>query len=236
MPRTKKTKEAVVRPNLAAALSAAQLAMRHVERTATNEAAGSRYATLAAVLDAVREPLAQNGLAITQPVQCDGQRVTVVTRLLHTGGESIESAITILTDGTPWGIGSAISYGRRYGICAIVGLAQADDDAQAAQRGVVPRKVGLRQVPDAGGSLPTIALPPVKTPVSKQTLDDLVRVCHEVEHVYGTGTVRQALEQFAHGLTTIKQLTEEQAVAFREQLATMLEAAQGDSSTAEAGK
>jgi len=58
----------------------------------------------------------------------------LVTTLAHSSGEWIKSYCPILTkDDSPQGQGSGITYARRYALAAIVGLAQIDDDAEAAQ-------------------------------------------------------------------------------------------------------
>lgn len=94
-----------------------------------------RYATLAAITDAITEPLAKHGLAIIQEAQLDDAGVTVETTLLHESGATMQFApLTMpLTDRKPQAVGSAITYGRRYALAAVCGLAPDDDDGQAAQ-------------------------------------------------------------------------------------------------------
>lgn len=89
------------------------------------------YADLADVLDAVRKPLAANGLAITQPlVQLNG-KLLLVTRLMHASGEWIESTMPLAAGGTPQETGAAITYARRYALTSLLGIATEDDtDAQ----------------------------------------------------------------------------------------------------------
>mgnify|MGYP001263543525 CR=1 FL=1 len=99
-----------------------------------------RYATLAAITDAITEPLAKNGLAVIQEAELDETGVTVLTTLLHESGATMQFApLTMpLTDRKPQAVGSAITYGRRYALAAVCGLAPDDDDGQAAQDATKP--------------------------------------------------------------------------------------------------
>ena len=126
---------------LAAALAAAQAKFPTVERTETaqirNEKANYqyRYASLASVLEAVRAPLADNGLAIIQsPKTGESGRIVIHLLLLHKSGQFMEDEFSLpVAQQTPQGIGSIISYARRYQLQAFLGLGTDDDDAQEAQ-------------------------------------------------------------------------------------------------------
>ena len=94
------------------------------------------YADLAGVLDSCRETMTKHGLAIFQPVAVERNAVTVSTLLAHKSGQWICSDLTLASnDATPQGIGSAITYARRYGLTAMVGIAAEDDDGAGASRG-----------------------------------------------------------------------------------------------------
>jgi hypothetical protein len=94
----------------------------------------SKYADLSSVWDAIRLPLTSNGLAITQTTTSgnpDG--VTIETTLMHTSGEYVSGSLYIKPEkNTPQGLGSAITYGRRYALMGIVGIAPEDDDGERA--------------------------------------------------------------------------------------------------------
>jgi hypothetical protein len=93
----------------------------------------SKYADLASVWDACRVPLSKHGLAVLQPVRADGPSVTVTTILAHSSGEWISESLTMTAQqNTPQAVGSAITYGRRYGLSSMVGIAPDDDDGNAA--------------------------------------------------------------------------------------------------------
>jgi hypothetical protein len=126
---------------LARALARAQGVMASASKDKTNPAFKSRYADLASVWDACREPLTSNGLAVVQLVTAaDKASVTVETRLLHESGESVSSVLTMPVEKpTAQGVGSAITYARRYALSALVGVAPDDDDDGNAASGVAPR-------------------------------------------------------------------------------------------------
>jgi hypothetical protein len=122
---------------LAAALAKAQGEMRHAAKDAQNPHLRNRYADLASVLDACREPLARNGLSVVQPAESGDGVVRVTTRLMHASGQWIESELAIpyaTGKGTSdaQALGSALTYGRRYGLSAMVGIAADDDDGAGA--------------------------------------------------------------------------------------------------------
>jgi len=123
---------------IAGALSKAQgeLANTTKDQRAIAGKARYTYANIAAVLDDVRPVLARHGLAVVQAVGKDGGDVLVTTRIMHQSGEWIESALPLPVDrmGGIQGVGSAITYGRRYGLQAMLGIASDDDDGAAAQQ------------------------------------------------------------------------------------------------------
>lgn len=118
--------------HLAEALAAAQAQMGGAIKGSVNPHFRSRYADLASIWEAIRGPLSAHGLSVLQPVTADGPRVTVTTILLHASGEYLGQALTLTaTQDTPQALGSATTYGRRYGL-AMVGIAPEDDDGEAA--------------------------------------------------------------------------------------------------------
>jgi len=122
---------------LADALSKAQGMMKSAKKTESNPFFKSKYADLAEVWDTIREPLAKNNLAVTQTTDFEVGVASVVivhTILVHKSGQWIEGIIKMpLVKSDPQGIGSAMTYARRYGLSAIVGVAsEEDDDGEAA--------------------------------------------------------------------------------------------------------
>jgi len=118
---------------LATALAKAQGRITGALKDSANPFFKSKYADLAACWDACRQPLSENGLSVIQVPESDETGVTVVTVLAHSSGQWIRSSLHMKPkDTTPQGVGSAITYARRYALAAFVGLAQVDDDGNAA--------------------------------------------------------------------------------------------------------
>jgi hypothetical protein len=119
---------------LAAALAIAQGQITGALKGETNSFFNSKYADLASVWDACRKSLSEQGLAVIQTtdVVTEGS-ITLVTTLAHKSGQFVRGVMTMSPkDKTPQAFGSCLTYMRRYGLAAIVGVAQVDDDANAA--------------------------------------------------------------------------------------------------------
>ncbi len=118
---------------LAAALSKAQAEMTDAEKDGFNPHFKAKFATLSSAIEAVRKPLAKNGLSVIQTFDSDGQGICLDTTLMHLSGEWISSSLRLLINKNDMqGLGSAASYARRYSLMAITGIAQEDDDAQSS--------------------------------------------------------------------------------------------------------
>lgn len=131
----------------AEAFAAAQAELPEVPKTKTadipTKTGGKysyRYADLSDVLAACRPVLNRHGLSISQSVTGDESSVAVTTRIFHVGGHVEEFGPTILPAGSDArGVGSAVTYARRYGLCAALGITpDEDDDGQAASHRAAP--------------------------------------------------------------------------------------------------
>ena len=116
--------------NLAVALSKFQSEVENPKNTADNPFYHSKYAPLQDVLNTVRPLLSKHGLSVIQSPAGDGQSVSITTLLIHESGEWIEFDPLVLKAEkmTPQGAGSAITYGRRYALSAVLGISSEDDD------------------------------------------------------------------------------------------------------------
>lgn len=95
-----------------------------------------KYADLASCWDACRENLSANGLCVVQIPCAEGTRVSVTTVLGHKSGQEISGTLTMVSQvATPQAIGTAITYARRYALCAMVGISPEDDDGELASNG-----------------------------------------------------------------------------------------------------
>lgn len=137
---------------LAAALAKAQGQLTGALKDSANPFYKSKYADLNSVWEACRKQLSDNGLSVIQTTDIAFETVVVRTTLAHSSGQWISGILPVKTkDDGPQAQGSGITYARRYALAAIVGLAQIDDDAEAAQGrpGINPRgDMGLN-VPNA---------------------------------------------------------------------------------------
>lgn len=119
--------------SLAAALVKAQAEVKSALKDSTNPHFRSKYADLASVVEAVKQPLLKHGITFLQGIHDAEGGVAVETMLLHTSGEWVSSTLRIpATKQDAQGYGSAITYGRRYGLMAICGVPAEDDDGNAA--------------------------------------------------------------------------------------------------------
>jgi hypothetical protein len=142
---------------LCAALVAAQGALKPIAKDGKNPAFRSRYATLDGIMETVRPALAAHGLAVVQgvihPETGEGGRlvgIMVETRLVHTSGEWLASVVPVpVAKGDAHGLGSALSYGRRYGISALLALSTDEDDDGNAAAKAPPAKPQAKPAPAA---------------------------------------------------------------------------------------
>ena len=102
---------------------------------------GSKYADLAACLDAVDDALLANGIALIQETFEDSTGVTVETVFLHESGEMLRGGKLHVpaSKQDPQMYGSALSYCRRYSLMAACGIAAEDDDGNAASKPKPPQ-------------------------------------------------------------------------------------------------
>lgn len=119
---------------VAAAFAKAQGVIGHAVKDSENPHFKTSYADLASVIDAFREPFAANGLSVLQPsIPSKPGTVAIQTIILHESGEWIADRGMELPGGSkPQEHGSARTYARRYALASLVGIAQDDDDANAA--------------------------------------------------------------------------------------------------------
>jgi hypothetical protein len=159
---------------LATALAKAQGQIEDATKDGINPAFRSKYADLAAVRAVIREPLAVNDLSIMQFPRTRQNVVEVETMLVHKSGEFVSETLEIpVAKFDAHGIGSGITYGRRYGLMSVLCLAAVDDDGNAAVE-----------------KAPTAAKPaapkdePAKSAMSK---DDVSKLAKQLTEIAGQG-------------------------------------------------
>jgi hypothetical protein len=124
-----------INPVLAAALLAAQREISVAVKDSTNPHFKNAYASLGTVIEAVKPALNKQGIVFLQmPVAPPFENcLALETILLHESGATISGTCVIpLEKLNAQGIGSAITYARRYALASVLGLKVLDDDGEAA--------------------------------------------------------------------------------------------------------
>ena len=132
---------------LAKALVKAQADIKNAEKSTVNSGLHNKYANLGDVRDACHDPFTQNGLVIVQcPMPSDDDCVHLETLLIHESGQWLASETAVpVAKGNPavnaaQCVGSALTYARRYGMAAMAGITQEDDDGNSAGVAGQPRE------------------------------------------------------------------------------------------------
>jgi hypothetical protein len=199
---------------LATALAKAQGEFVNPNKNMQNPHFKNWYADLAEVLNTIRPVLAKHGLSVLQCPSTDGDRTEVETILMHESGEYISSKITCRSskDGQAQGLGSDITYLRRYSLAGI-GVAQEDLDGE-----ITPNELeaGILQKLRDGSLLgkaafdiawQTIPKSPIKDKVWNAHKESLIAACL----VSDNETMRKAQEFEKESIDIEIELAKEQA-------------------------
>ena len=117
---------------LVAALSKAQAKMKPAVFNKVNPHFKSRYADFTSCMDACREPLAENGLCVMQCIDMINDKAVLITMLAHSSGQWVKSFFPLIPKNhDSQSFGSALTYGKRYGLSALLGIVSDDDDDDA---------------------------------------------------------------------------------------------------------
>lgn len=120
---------------LAEALAKAQSELEGAKKESTNPFFKSGYADLHAVIKSAFPYLSKHGLSVSQGNEIIPGAICVTTTLMHSSGQWLRSKIKVpLSKVDAQGVGAAMTYGRRYGLSAIVGIAQYDDDGNSISK------------------------------------------------------------------------------------------------------
>ncbi|WP_298069259.1 ERF family protein [uncultured Mailhella sp.] len=138
---------------LAQAMLLVQEHLQPAIKDANNPFIGNDYATLNSVMESCRHLLLQQGILVTQlpcpaPVELGTGHIGLETRFVHVeSGQWLSSTAVIpLPKNDPQGLGSALTYARRYSLCAILGIVTEDDDGNAASMPVKQAQKATRPV------------------------------------------------------------------------------------------
>ena len=154
------------KPALFAALAKAQHQFGPALKRAENPHLRSKYADLAACMEAVQAAINKNGIALVQITHSDrDDQIGIETWFIHESGEAQGFGVLYLpaTKHDPQGFGSAMTYARRYSLMAACGIAPEDDDGEAAKKTTPPARQSApprQTTPPARNA----ATPPAATP------------------------------------------------------------------------
>lgn len=224
---------------LAKALAKAQGEIKNAIKDSENPHFRSRYADLASVVDAIKGPLSSNGIAYVQTTQepPEGyQGVCVETTLLHVSGEWLSGILLLpVSKVDAHGVGSALTYCRRYALAAITGVAPEDDDGNAAAKAAppseranefMPRRVASS--PDAGrrpadeqmeAALTAAAQP---APQRNKPFLEMLDLCTKVDAVHGAGKAKAVRLGIFPDSKGVKDLNEARIKELSEALTALL--------------
>jgi len=116
--------------NLLKALAKFNTLCGPIVKDASNPFFKSKYATLDAIQEHIRKPLAEAGLVVTQPTRwVDGQAIVVSTVYHVETGECLYSEFPVVVGKhTAQDYGSAVTYAKRYSLTGLLNLTVSDED------------------------------------------------------------------------------------------------------------
>lgn len=154
------------------------------------------YADLASIWDKIRGPLADNGLSVIQLPTTLNAEPSLTTLVAHSSGEWVEDTMPLkITQDTPQGQGSAITYARRYMLCAALGIV-ADSDTDAADHKTISPIQKKQLFDTAKKVLPELGEDPLS----------MVRFLSEV---VGKHPSRLLAEEFEDAINSVETYTKE---------------------------
>lgn len=160
-----------------------QNAVESVTRNAKNpQFSSKKYADISAIIEEIKEPLFDNDLSFVQfPGTSETGALTLTTRIMHDSGEYMESTFSMTpTQNTPQGVGSCITYMRRYSLSSILGLSTEDDDGNGASAPAPQKALGNTYVAPTPKTEPKKEAPAVE-PMNSDTADFIKKLSAKIE-------------------------------------------------------
>jgi hypothetical protein len=172
---------------ISAALVKAQKGFAPALKSSSNPHFKSKYADLAACVEAVVDSLNSNGIALIQKQHPNDGGVCVETLFVHESGEVFSAGMLTVpaSKQDPQGYGSALTYARRYSLMAACGIAPEDDDGNAASKGQQPTKFahqkGNERAPNAAQRVATELIEAVKADMTLRVVEKYQAACDDSE-------------------------------------------------------
>lgn len=180
---------------LGAALAKAQGAVEGALKDSANPFFKNKYADLSSVWDACRQQLTVNGLSIVQtPTEAEGG-IGVETMLIHSSGQWLSNTFTMpVSKADAQGVGSAITYARRYALAAMVGVAPEDDDGNAATK-AAPKAEAKKasMLPGDLDSWISHIVAAENAATAKEIYKNAVKRCNEIGDAAAADEIKKAL-------------------------------------------
>jgi len=182
--------------NIATALVKAQREFGPALKSSTNPHFKSKYADLAACVEAVIDGLNNNGIALIQPMHESDNGVTVETLFVHESGEMLSAGKLHVPAAKqdPQGYGSALTYARRYSLMAACGIAPEDDDGNAAKKPSKPALEKAFAAPHKPTDGAMEALPADERQYIKELADDVCAIAGDKSRGIATAFDRIEVE------------------------------------------
>lgn len=134
-------------------LTKAQSEFKKIPFDKTNPHFKSKYASLQATQEMIRSIMGLNGLALIQSVESRDNKYCIETRLIHSSGQFISSSFDlIISQNNMQGLGSAITYAKRYAAQALLGISGDDDDDGNAASGKADKEASRARQPGRQGN------------------------------------------------------------------------------------
>lgn len=170
-----KTSESTLK--ISAAFVKAQGEITGAIKDSNNPAFKSKYADFSSVTDAIRPAAAKHGLGFLQEgTMVPGNQLVLTTRIIHESGEWFESEMLMpFTKQDAHGLGSLMTYGKRYALSAFFGVSAEEDDDGNAATGVQAKPAPYNSTPARAATPAAPAKPAASVPTTPPgNLADLV--------------------------------------------------------------
>jgi len=143
---------------IASALAKFQLEVKPALKDSKNPFFKSNYADLASVFEAIRKPMFDNNLSVSQlPEMSEKWGPVLTTRIMHKSGQWLEGSVGVfMTKEDPQAHASAVTYTKRIALVAALGLSTTDDDAEAAMGRPEQKPQPKAIVPNLAPSAPVV--------------------------------------------------------------------------------